>query len=147
MITQIFSLRFNWLLLPNNNINDILIHVSDCINNIKCCSYFYLIRSQCKALHALITKICLLLFKPCLIWIWEIQGPQNLGSVQKLSLLSRYWCCCFPFAFCFCFCSSSFSFTLFFKKMFFFFYNLVTYLFFIYLFSFSFYYYMYNHYF
>ena len=144
MITQIFSLRFNWLLLPNNNINDILIHVSDCINNIKCCSYFYLIRSQCKALHALITKICLLLFKPCLIWIWEIQGPQNLGSVQKLSLLSRYWCCCFSFAFCFCF--SSFSFTLFFKKMFFF-YNLVTYLFFIYLFSFSFYYYMYNHYF
>ena len=47
-------------------------------------------RSQCKALHALITKICLLLYKPCLIWIWEIQGPQNLGSVQKLSLLSRY---------------------------------------------------------
>ena len=55
------------------------------------CTCMYLLRSQSKALHALITKISKIISKiiivQALLRIWEIQGPQNLGFVQKLSLI------------------------------------------------------------
>jgi len=89
MITKIFSLiLLTVILLPNNNINDFSIHVTDCINNAAAISMVHMHVSNKATMQrsACSYNKNLFIIVQALLWIWEIQGPQNLGSVQKLSL-------------------------------------------------------------